>query len=71
MFPCKGERLGKEVRAILYHIGNTPIERHVKVKGEASPHDPSLREYWDKRHQKAVQSVANPYSMGKKSKPTI
>jgi RNA-directed DNA polymerase len=27
----------------------TKIERHVKVKGTASPDDPSLREYWKKR----------------------
>jgi RNA-directed DNA polymerase len=28
----------------------------VKVKGDASPDDPSLREYWDKRHQKQGKS---------------
>jgi RNA-directed DNA polymerase len=28
------------------------IERHIKVKGDASPDDPSLREYWNKRYQK-------------------
>jgi RNA-directed DNA polymerase len=37
---------------ILYPIAYTPIERHIKVKGEASPDDPSLKEYWEKRHQK-------------------
>jgi RNA-directed DNA polymerase len=26
--------------------------RHIKVKGDASPDDPSLKEYWDKRQQK-------------------
>ena len=26
--------------------------RHIKVKGDASPDDPSLKEYWEKRHQK-------------------
>jgi RNA-directed DNA polymerase len=40
----------------LYSIKYTPIERHIKVKGEASPDDPSLKEYWDKRHQKLGKS---------------
>jgi RNA-directed DNA polymerase len=45
----------------------TNIERHVKVKGKASPDDPSLKDYWRKRakagareltpsHQKIAQS---------------
>ena len=40
----------------LYPIAYTPIERHVKVKGEASPDDSSLREYWEKRSQKRGKS---------------
>ena len=40
----------------LYPIAYTPIERHVKVKGCASPDDPSLKEYWEKRHQKYGKS---------------
>ena len=50
------DRRGKEKYLILYPIANTPIERHVKVKGEASPDDPSLKEYWDNRHQKYGKS---------------
>lgn len=50
------DRRGKEKDLILYPIAYTPIERHVKVKGEASPDDPSLREYWEKRHQKYGKS---------------
>lgn len=46
------DRRGKAKELILYPIAYTPIERHIKVKGEASPDDPSLREYWEKRHQK-------------------
>jgi len=45
-------RLGKDKELVLYQIASTPIERHIKVKGNASPDDPSLKEYWDKRHQK-------------------
>jgi RNA-directed DNA polymerase len=56
IFACMGRRRGKESLLTLYHIGNTPIERHIKVKGEASPDDPSLTEYWEKRHQKAGKS---------------
>ena len=47
----------------LYPIAYTPIERHVKVKGEASPDDPSLKEYWDKRNQKLGKSY---YAKGSK-----
>lgn len=50
------DRRGKEKDLILYAIASTPIERHVKVKGQASPDDPSLREYWEKRHQKHGKS---------------
>jgi RNA-directed DNA polymerase len=46
------DRRGIKKDLILYPIAYTPIERHVKVKGEASPDDPSLKEYWEKRHQK-------------------
>jgi RNA-directed DNA polymerase len=46
------DRRGKNKELVLYKIASTPIERHIKVKGNASPDDPSLKEYWDKRHQK-------------------
>jgi len=50
------DRRGKQKDLILYPIAYTPIERHVKVKGEASPDNPLLREYWEKRHQKHGKS---------------
>lgn len=40
----------------LYPIAYTPIERHIKVKGEASPDDRSLKEYWENRNQKLGKS---------------
>ncbi|MEH2339008.1 group II intron reverse transcriptase [Nostoc sp.] len=46
------DRRGKNKDFILYPRAYTPIERHVKVKGDVSPDDPSLREYWEKRHQR-------------------
>lgn len=33
----------------LHHVGSTSIERHVKVVTTASPDDPDLRDYWQKR----------------------
>lgn len=55
-FTCESERRRKKVEITLYPIAKTPIERHIKVKGSASPDDPSLKEYWDKRHQKNGKS---------------
>ena len=52
-FLCKGTgRRGKERLHVLYNISSTPIVRHIKVKGNSSPDDPSLREYWQKRNTK-------------------
>jgi RNA-directed DNA polymerase len=33
----------------LYDVGSTPIERHTKVIGKASPDDPALQDYWKAR----------------------
>lgn len=50
---CKGtDRTGKEKLHILYDISSTPIVRHIKVKGNSSPDDPSLKEYWNNRSTK-------------------
>jgi RNA-directed DNA polymerase len=50
------DRQGDSKVFYLYQIAYTSIERHVKVKGNASPDDPSLKEYWEKRHQKYGKS---------------
>ena len=56
-FACNvSDRQDKKTLMYLYPIAYTPIERHVKVKGEASPDDSSLREYWEKRSQKRGKS---------------
>ena len=56
-FACTtSDRRGKDKELVLYQIASTPIERHIKVKGDASPDDLSLKEYWDKRHQKLGKS---------------
>ncbi|WP_413267439.1 HNH endonuclease [Floridanema flaviceps] len=47
---CKGTgRRGTDKTHILHNISSTPIVRHIKVKGNSSPDDPSLRDYWQKR----------------------
>jgi len=33
----------------LFDVNSVKIERHIKVKGHASPDDPSLRDYWHDR----------------------
>lgn len=60
VFACTtSDRRGKDKEFVLYSIASTPIERHIKVKGDASPDDPSLKEYWDKRHQKLGKTRFN------------
>jgi RNA-directed DNA polymerase len=52
-FMCRGTgRRGEEKLHILYNISNTSVVRHVKVKGNSSPDDSSLREYWNNRSTK-------------------
>jgi RNA-directed DNA polymerase len=41
---------GRRKPFTLVQLGDIPIERHVKVKGTASPDDPELQAYWAKRH---------------------
>ncbi len=36
----------------LYDVANTPIVRHIKVKGTSSSDDPELHEDWEKRRTK-------------------
>ncbi len=60
MFACTtSDRRGKDKELVLYQIAYTAIERHIKVKGDASPDDPSLKEYWEKRHQKHGKSLSS------------
>lgn len=49
-------RKGLDKLLTLYIVKSTSIERHVKVKGNASPDNPSLREYWAKRAEKHGKS---------------
>lgn len=52
-FACiNKDRHGKDKTIVGIRIARLPIERHVKVKGTASPDDPQLTEYWEKRQSK-------------------
>ena len=43
------ERRGQTSRRRLERLPTIPIVRHVKVKGRASPDDPTLKTYWESR----------------------
>lgn len=46
------DRKGNKKLLELYNVATTPIIRHTKVKGDASPFDAELREYWSIRQTK-------------------
>lgn len=57
------DRQGKDTTKYLFRLATIPIVRHVKVKGDASPDDPKLKEYWEKRKTKVGK---NYYAKGSK-----
>ncbi len=57
-FACDAkDRRGKIKEIGLFNIAKIPIERHIKVKGTASPDDPQLTDYWTKRATKSGQTI--------------
>jgi len=42
-------RSGSEKSIALFRLDSLPIERHIKVRGTASPDDPQLHIYWQQR----------------------
>jgi RNA-directed DNA polymerase len=40
---------GRPKKVWLFHAQSTPIKRHVKVKGEANPYDPTYETYFEER----------------------
>jgi len=46
------DRRGNKKLLSLYDISKTPIIRHIKVKGTASPFDSELKDYWETRNKK-------------------
>jgi len=45
-------RRGRKRKITLIKVVETPIVRHVKVKGTHSPFDPTLRQYWQERAER-------------------
>ncbi len=41
----------------LFDVDSVKIERHVKVRGAASPDDPTLREYWHTRKERRTRPL--------------
>src|SRR6202011_2133279 len=44
-----GDDEGQTNKVWLYYAKSTPIKRHVKVKGEANPYDPTYETYFEER----------------------
>ena len=40
---------GQPIKVRLQRAGSTPIQRHIKVKGEANPYDPAWEAYFEQR----------------------
>ena len=51
------DRKGKTKEIGLFNIAKIPIERHIKVKGTASPDDSQLTDYWTKRATKGGKTI--------------
>ena len=43
------DRRGKRKSLVIKRLSEIPITRHIKVKGNASPDDPTLAQYWEDR----------------------
>jgi RNA-directed DNA polymerase len=48
-FASTKDRQGNEKKLYLTNISEVEIRRHIKVKGKASPDDPTLSDYWKNR----------------------
>jgi RNA-directed DNA polymerase len=49
--PWRFQAKAGDTTLYLYEVASVSIERHIKVKGTASPDDPALQEYWKKREE--------------------
>jgi RNA-directed DNA polymerase len=52
-----GEKRTSNRYLYLLKLNCTPIERHVLVRGTASPDDPTLREYWINRKKRKINDL--------------
>ncbi len=57
VYACKNvDRRGESKWLKLFDTSSTVIIRHIKVKGNASPDNPNLKEYWENRSKKQGKS---------------
>lgn len=49
---------GTRKEVILLHESDTPIQRHVKIKADANPHDPQWEPYFESRWGKKLRNSA-------------
>lgn len=61
---------GESCMLKLYRIGRTIIERHIKVRGEANPYDPTYTEYFERRRCFAWRVLPRGRT-GKSSAPSV
>ncbi len=52
----------KNTGSYMYKLTWTPIKRHIMVKGENSPFDPSLKDYWARRAISNAKTLLTPSS---------
>jgi len=55
-FTTVENRKGRKSLLRLVQLSDIPIERHIKVRGTASPDDPELDDYWRKRQNRYGKS---------------
>jgi len=48
---------GQPSQVWLHHARSTPIQRHVKVKGDANPYDPAYETYFAQREETPMQDT--------------
>ena len=60
------DRAGNRKLMTLLCLNKIPIQRHVKVKGTASPDDPELQDYWQHRQTRYGKSYWGPGSKYRK-----
>jgi len=52
----------KKTGSYVYKLAWTPIKRHIMIKGDHSPFDPSLKDYWKRRELNYSKTFITPSS---------
>jgi RNA-directed DNA polymerase len=56
-----GYRISGQESAYLYPLAKRPIRRHLMVKGDFSPDNPDLAEFWARRRRQKAELTSRPY----------